>query len=137
MAIIIVPDDQPTIQQGVNAAANDDFVYVRANTYNEQVDTTGKIGVAIVCQDGTIINHAGAGAVVTLDDVCSLENCIAQGSTNNHGVVMTTGFGQRCRRVISRDNNLDGFLLNYRGQQCGKRGRPTGVHQLSCVWQRG
>ena len=39
---IVVPDDYPTIQQAVNAAADGDMVRVRAGTYIEDVVINGK-----------------------------------------------------------------------------------------------
>jgi len=41
-AVIIVPDDQPTIQAAINAANLDDIVIVQPGTYYENIDFCGK-----------------------------------------------------------------------------------------------
>ena len=66
-ATIYVPDDFATVQEAINAAATDDTIVVRAGTYVENVDFTGK-GIVVRSESGpevTILDGGQAGSVVT------------------------------------------------------------------------
>jgi hypothetical protein len=49
-ATIIVPDSYPTIQQAINAAVDGDSVYVRAGTYQENVQVLGFSSLKIIAE---------------------------------------------------------------------------------------
>ena len=65
--IIRVPQNQPTIQAAINAAANGDTVLVAPGVYFENINFNGK-AVTVTSEGGanlTVIDGNGAGSVVT------------------------------------------------------------------------
>src|SRR5215831_21221051 len=67
--IIHVPADQPTIQAGINAAANGDTVLVSPGTYKENVNFSGK-AITVQSASGaavTLIDGQQLGVVVTFN----------------------------------------------------------------------
>ena len=66
--IINVPGNQPTIQSGINAAANGDTILVAPNTYFENINFLGK---QIVVASYFILNH----------DLSFINSTIINGST--------------------------------------------------------
>ena len=65
--ILWVPDNQPTIQAAINAAATDDVIYVRPGTYSENINFFGK-SVSVISEQGsavTIIDGGQHDSVVT------------------------------------------------------------------------
>jgi len=63
-ATIVVPDDQPTIQQGINAASPGDTVYVRSGTYYEHVTIGKSLTLQGEDKDTTVIDGGGSGSVI-------------------------------------------------------------------------
>ena len=73
-AVINVPADQTTIQAGINISANGDTVLVQPNTYNENINFSGRnivLGSMFLTTgdnsyiSSTIIDGGGTGSVVT------------------------------------------------------------------------
>jgi len=93
--VIHVPADQPTIQAGINAAANGDTVLVSPGTYKENVNFSGK---AITVQ-------SASGAAVTLIDGQQL------------GVVVTFNTNEKPSSVLSgfTIQNGNGYVSGYQG----------------------
>src|SRR4030095_851046 len=52
--ILWVPDNQPTIQDAINAAATDDVIYVRPGTYSENINFFGK-SVSVISEKGSAV----------------------------------------------------------------------------------
>lgn len=64
---IIVPDNYPTIQEGINHAIDGDTVFVRAGTYHENVNVNETVSLIGEDRDATVIDGGssnGAAAVV-------------------------------------------------------------------------
>jgi len=64
---VVVPGDQPTIQQGIDAAQDGDTVRVKRGEYTESVDVDGRADLNIVFESGAILRSAGDALPFYLD----------------------------------------------------------------------
>ena len=94
--IINVPEDQPTIQAGINAAVNGDTVLVQPYTYVENINFIGKeitVGsLFLITEDTqyisqTVIDGDSSGTVVTFDSGESYTAVLSGFSVTNGGAV--------------------------------------------------
>jgi predicted outer membrane repeat protein len=76
--IINVPDDQPTIQEGINIAVNSDTVLVQPGTYFENINYNGK-------------NITVASLFITTQDTTYISQTIIDGDDNGHVVKFSNG----------------------------------------------
>jgi hypothetical protein len=83
---IRVPQDQPTIQAGINAASNGDTVLVAPGTYFENIDFVGK-AITVISSGGpslTVIDGGNVESVVTFDSY-ETPNSVLAGFTLQNG----------------------------------------------------
>jgi hypothetical protein len=88
-ATFYVPDDYPTIQGAIDASQHGDVIIVRAGTYFENIDFTGK-NITVESESGpdsTVIDGNQSGAVVMLHNYES-------SSTVLEGFTLTNGTGE-------------------------------------------
>jgi nitrous oxidase accessory protein NosD len=81
-----VPDDRPTIQDGVDSCSEGDTVIVRAGTYVENVDFNG-VDIVLRSENGpevTIIDGNQEGSVVKFNDG-ETQNTVLEGFTLTNG----------------------------------------------------
>jgi len=102
-ATIHVPADQPTIQDGIDAAANGDTVLVAPGTYVENIDFIGK-AITVKSEQGAIattIDGNQAGAVVVCSSVLN-------------GFTITNGLGEHYggMRVDMADDGSSPIIMN-------------------------
>jgi parallel beta-helix repeat protein len=80
---IVVPDDQPTIQQAIDAASSGDTVYVRAGTYYEHATIDKSLILQGENTDTTIIDGSGDGIVIYVEaDHVTIDGLTVVNGTN-------------------------------------------------------
>jgi parallel beta-helix repeat protein len=122
---ITVPDDYPTIQTAVNAAAPGRFIRVRAGVYHEHVVLNTTVNLVGDGWENTTIDGQGVGNVVTVIasnvavsgfTVQNGDNGItgsAMGTTYKQNLVRYNGFGVSLQDCVS--NNLsDNVIVDNR-----------------------
>ena len=88
-ATIHIPADQPTIQAGINAAANGDTVLVAAGTYRETINFMGK-AITVASASGprvTIIDGSSVGGPVVRFVMAETSKAVLRGFTIQGGTL--------------------------------------------------
>jgi len=131
LAITInVPDDQPTIQMGIDASADTDTVLVQPGTYIENINYNGQIitvaSLFLTTQDTsyisqTIIDGNHIGSVVTFesgeDSTAVLFGLIIQNGFGWGGGIYCSQSNPSLENIIIR-NNTGGFNTSGSGIYC-------------------
>lgn len=137
--IINIPEDYSTIQQGINAATNNDTVLVQPGTYLESINYNGKnITVAslmLTTQDTsyisqTIIDGNQSGNSIVMFENGESNNALLSGFTITNGYSSTSGGAIACIYTCSpRLENLiiTGNTSQYNGGAiiCGGNANPS------------
>ena len=153
-AIIDVPGNQPTIQAGIDVAANGDVVLVAPGVYREHIDFRGK---AIVLQSRTgaaqtVIDGQSTGPVISMTFNEGL-GTVVQGFTIRNGVatfgagILLSGTSPVIADNIFRDNvtqfggfgaAIGGFFASpiienneVFGNACDQQGGALGFREIS------
>ena len=101
--IINIPDDQPTIQQGINATTNGDTVLVQPGTYSENINFSGK-------------NIVVVSLFITTSDIHYISNTIIDGDDN--GSVITFENGENSTAVLNGFTIINGYAYSGGGINC-------------------
>ena len=92
--IIWVPDQQPTIQAAINAATNEDTIFVRPGVYVENIKFLGK-SVSVVSEKGATVTTIDGGQRDSVVTYSGAESGVLSGFTirNGRSGFDTPGFG--------------------------------------------
>lgn len=108
-AVITIPVDYETIQEGINASVNNDLVLIQPGTYFENINITNK-------------NITVGSLFVTTGDDSYLESTILDGS--NSGSVVIFGGGTNHSPSLVGLTLTNGFAFNGGGINCMNNARP-------------
>lgn len=135
--IINIPADYPTIQQGIDAAVNNDIVLVQPGTYVENINYLGKdiivASLFLTTEDTayisqTIIDGNQNGSVVSFENGES-QNALLTGFTLTNGYSASSGGAISC--VYHCNPKLENLIISGNSAQynggaiiCGAGGSP-------------
>ena len=108
--IINVPDDQPTIQAGIDASVDGDTVLVQPGTYVENINYDGK-------------NITVASLFLTTQDTTYISNTIIYG--NQSGSVVTFESGEDATAVLTGFTITNGYEEEGGGIYCTDNSGPS------------
>ncbi len=108
--IINVPDDYPTIQEGIDASIDGDTVLVQPGTYVENINCNGHKVVL-------------ASLLLTTGDTSHVSSTIIDGNSSDR--VITLENGEDSTTVICGFTIKNGFALSGSGIYCGDNSSPT------------
>jgi|SRR5579872_508470 len=116
-SIILVPQDQPTIQAGINAAQNGDTVLVSPGTYNETIDFMGK-AITVASSDGPkVTTILGKGPetvyVVNFSSLEGLSSVLTGFTIENGGLGINISFSSPTIRNNVIQNNNEGISAYF------------------------
>ncbi|MEW5922650.1 MAG: right-handed parallel beta-helix repeat-containing protein, partial [Candidatus Zixiibacteriota bacterium] len=114
---IVVPDDMPTIQWGIEEAKDGDTVLVMPGTYTENLDYYDKsiVVMSLAGPDSTFLSPADPNAVAVNIASGNSEETIFSGFTlsggsNSHTIFVNNGASPLIRNNIFCNNLPDGIL---------------------------
>jgi parallel beta-helix repeat protein len=111
-AVIRVPDDCPTIQEGVNRAYDGDTVFVSAGTYYEHIVVNKSISLIGENRDTTIVDGNGSAFVISIKvDNVAVSGFTAQNGTMS-GILLTNCSNCRIENNIVTLNVDSGIRLD-------------------------
>ncbi|MEA1971850.1 MAG: T9SS type A sorting domain-containing protein [Candidatus Cloacimonadota bacterium] len=110
--VINIPDDQPTIQAGLNIAAENDTVLVHPGVYFENLvwPATSEIKLFGINQEECIIDGNNLGNVIRINNISGITKIdgftIQNGNANGTGPYYSNGGGIYCVDVTLQLSNL-------------------------------
>jgi nitrous oxidase accessory protein NosD/PKD repeat protein len=127
-ATITVPDDQPTIQDAIDNAADWDTVFIKEGMYRESVVVWKPLTIRGESQEGTVISMNDPYVMLIVSSKAIVTTLTIQDSVNNAGLILQ---GSYCmvEDVTIRDN-LWGLWVN--------RGYHNVIDDVYCInnsWQ--
>jgi len=115
-ATIVVPDDQPTIQQAIDAASSGDTVYVRSGTYYEHVTIAKPLILLGEDRETTVIDGGGTGTVVYLSHADYVEISgftVTKGGLYAHGIYLWYSDHNKLTDLNVHSNGRHGILTEH------------------------